>query len=66
VDDAKVGVKSTALLFGDSTVYWNLGFTVISIGCFLLAGYNGGLGKILCLISSLYLLGNFQIESRPK
>ncbi|KAF3341220.1 4-hydroxybenzoate polyprenyltransferase [Carex littledalei] len=43
-DDIKAGVKSTAVLFGDKTVYWNLGFTAISIGCFLLGGYNGGLG----------------------
>jgi 4-hydroxybenzoate polyprenyltransferase len=44
VDDAKAGVKSTALLFGDKTVYWNLGFSALSIGCFFLGGYNGGLG----------------------
>ncbi|KAI4313342.1 hypothetical protein L6164_026328 [Bauhinia variegata] len=39
-DDLKVGVKSTALLFGDSTKMWLTGFSIASIGCLALCGFN--------------------------
>ncbi|KAI4313344.1 hypothetical protein L6164_026330 [Bauhinia variegata] len=39
-DDLKVGVKSTALLFGDSNKMWLTGFSIASIGCFALCDFN--------------------------
>ena len=50
-DDIKVGVKSTALYFGDETQSWLTGFAVITIGSLLLAGYMGGLGISIYLSS---------------
>ncbi|KAF3790814.1 4-hydroxybenzoate octaprenyltransferase [Nymphaea thermarum] len=43
-DDLKVGVKSTALRFGDLTKQWISGFGVASISCLALSGYNAHLG----------------------
>ncbi|XP_047322319.1 4-hydroxybenzoate polyprenyltransferase, mitochondrial [Impatiens glandulifera] len=43
-DDVKVGVKSTALRFGDSTKEWISVFGVASIGCLALSGLNANLG----------------------
>ncbi|KAF3341219.1 4-hydroxybenzoate polyprenyltransferase [Carex littledalei] len=43
-DDAKAGVKSTALLFGDSTRTWLLAFATICIGSLMFAGYNAHMG----------------------
>ncbi|XP_078161287.1 4-hydroxybenzoate geranyltransferase 2-like [Carex rostrata] len=43
-DDAEAGVKSTALLFGDSTRTWLLGFATICIGSLMFAGYNAHMG----------------------
>ncbi|CAN6463667.1 unnamed protein product [Victoria cruziana] len=43
-DDLKVGVKSTALRFGDLTKEWISGFGVASISCLALSGYNAHLG----------------------
>ncbi|XP_062221416.1 4-hydroxybenzoate polyprenyltransferase, mitochondrial-like [Phragmites australis] len=43
-DDLKVGVKSTALRFGDLTKYWISGFGVACIGSLALSGYNADLG----------------------
>ncbi|KAI4313354.1 hypothetical protein L6164_026340 [Bauhinia variegata] len=43
-DDLKVGVKSTALLFGDSTKMWLTGFSIASIGCLALCGFNANIG----------------------
>ncbi|CAA0826730.1 4-hydroxybenzoate polyprenyltransferase-mitochondrial [Striga hermonthica] len=42
-DDVKVGVKSTALRFGDSTKEWVAGFGVACIGSLALSGYNANL-----------------------
>uniref|UniRef100_M8BFI5 Para-hydroxybenzoate--polyprenyltransferase, mitochondrial n=1 Tax=Aegilops tauschii TaxID=37682 RepID=M8BFI5_AEGTA len=42
-DDLKVGVKSTALRFGDSTKQWISAFGAASIGSFALSGYNAEL-----------------------
>ena len=42
-DDVKVGVKSTALLFGDQTKLWLSGFAVGTIGLLQVAGHNAGL-----------------------
>ncbi|KAG8378912.1 hypothetical protein BUALT_Bualt07G0034000 [Buddleja alternifolia] len=42
-DDLKVGVKSTALRFGDSTKEWVTGFGIASIGSLALSGYNANL-----------------------
>ena len=43
-DDLKVGVKSTALRFGDSTKQWISAFGAASIGSLALSGYNAELG----------------------
>ncbi|XP_059070545.1 uncharacterized protein LOC131061198 [Cryptomeria japonica] len=43
-DDLKVGVKSTALRFGDQTKTWITGFSVACISGLILSGFNAGLG----------------------
>lgn len=43
-DDKIVGVKSTALRFGDSTKKWVTGFGIACIGSLALSGYNANLG----------------------
>ncbi|CAL2232811.1 unnamed protein product [Prunus armeniaca] len=43
-DDVKIGVKSTALRFGDSTKKWLTGFGIMCITSLALAGYNAKLG----------------------
>ncbi|XP_038720756.1 4-hydroxybenzoate polyprenyltransferase, mitochondrial-like isoform X4 [Tripterygium wilfordii] len=43
-DDLKVGVKSTALRFGDSTKLWITGFGMACIGCLGISGYNADNG----------------------
>ncbi|GMH10909.1 hypothetical protein Nepgr_012750 [Nepenthes gracilis] len=43
-DDLKVGVKSTALRFGDSTKQWLTGFGVACISSLTLCGFNADIG----------------------
>jgi 4-hydroxybenzoate polyprenyltransferase len=43
-DDALVGVKSTALRFGDRTKPWLVGFSIVTVGLFELAVALAGLG----------------------
>ncbi|KAJ7547742.1 hypothetical protein O6H91_08G101700 [Diphasiastrum complanatum] len=43
-DDLKVGVKSTALRFGENTQWWLSGFSIACISSLSLAGYNAALG----------------------
>lgn len=43
-DDVRVGVKSTALRFGDSTKEWITGFGVACIGSLAFGGFNANLG----------------------
>ncbi|KAK4268384.1 hypothetical protein QN277_025050 [Acacia crassicarpa] len=43
-DDVKVGVKSTALHFGESTKEWISGFGIACIGSLALSGFNAGIG----------------------
>ncbi|KAD4385025.1 hypothetical protein E3N88_25193 [Mikania micrantha] len=43
-DDKIVGVKSTALRFGDSTKKWVSGFGIACISSLALSGYNANLG----------------------
>ncbi|XWS63388.1 hypothetical protein CRYUN_Cryun06bG0092600 [Craigia yunnanensis] len=43
-DDIKVGVKSTALKFGDSSKEWTTGFAIACIGSLALSGYNAAIG----------------------
>lgn len=45
-DDIKVGVKSTALYFGQQTKLWLSGFGVVAITSLIVAGHNGDLGWI--------------------
>ncbi|KAK4437210.1 4-hydroxybenzoate polyprenyltransferase, mitochondrial [Sesamum alatum] len=42
-DDLRVGVKSTALRFGNSTKEWVTGFGIACIGSLALSGYNADL-----------------------
>ncbi|KAF0900197.1 hypothetical protein E2562_027554 [Oryza meyeriana var. granulata] len=48
-DDLKVGVKSTALRFGDSTKHWISGFGAACIGSLALSGYSADLGCMALL-----------------
>ncbi|RYR04392.1 hypothetical protein Ahy_B06g084110 [Arachis hypogaea] len=43
-DDLKVGVKSTALHFGDFTKEWITGFGIACLGGLALSGYNAEIG----------------------
>lgn len=43
-DDLKVGVKSTALRFGDSTKIWISGFGIACISSLALSGFNAEIG----------------------
>ncbi|XLU75442.1 hypothetical protein S245_034495 [Arachis hypogaea] len=43
-DDLKVGVKSTALRFGDFTKEWITGFGIACLGGLALSGYNAEIG----------------------
>ena len=58
-DDLKVGVKSTALRFGDSTKEWINGFGIASISSLALCGYNAGIGmcSIFCTCNSVLTIG---------
>lgn len=42
-DDMEIGIKSTALKFGDDTKIWLTGFAAAMTGCLTLAGLNCGL-----------------------
>lgn len=44
-DDKIVGVKSTALRFGDSTKKWVSGFGIACITSLALSGFNANLGN---------------------
>lgn len=46
-DDQKVGVKSTALRFGDSTKQWITGFEIACLGGLAVSGFNAEIGIIL-------------------
>lgn len=46
-DDMKVGVKSTALRFGNATKPWLAVFGTGCVTCLTLAGFNCDLGKPL-------------------
>ncbi|KAL2330504.1 hypothetical protein Fmac_018085 [Flemingia macrophylla] len=43
-DDLKVGVKSTALRFGDSTKEWISGFGIACLGGLVVSGFNAEIG----------------------
>ena len=44
-DDLKVGIKSTALRFGDSTKQWIMGFGIACISSLALSGFNAEIGN---------------------
>lgn len=46
----KVGVKSTALRFGDTTKEWISGFGTACIGGLTLSGFNANIGKIFHML----------------
>ena len=52
-DDILIGIKSTALHFGDKTGKWVLCFYLISIFAIAVSGYQIGLGWIFYLVLSL-------------
>ena len=41
-DDVLIGVKSTALLFGDQTKPWLTGFSALMLSSLVLVGVNSG------------------------
>ena len=43
-DDVKVGVKSTALRFGENAKLWLTGFGTASVGLLALSGLSADLG----------------------
>jgi 4-hydroxybenzoate polyprenyltransferase len=45
LDDAEVGIKSTALLFGERSLRWIAGFYALAILFLALAGWADGLGR---------------------
>jgi 4-hydroxybenzoate polyprenyltransferase len=45
-DDALIGVKSTALLFGETTRRWLIGFFAASLACFAAACFAAGAGPL--------------------
>jgi 4-hydroxybenzoate polyprenyltransferase len=53
-DDLKVGIKSTALRFADSTKQWISVFGAASIGNLAVSGYNAELGW--CSLSQCHIL----------
>lgn len=53
-DDLKVGVKSTALRFGDSTKEWVGGFGIVCISSLALSGFNADIGKTCLLFHPHY------------
>ncbi|KAI3850722.1 hypothetical protein MKW98_030782 [Papaver atlanticum] len=52
-DDLRVGVKSTAILFGDQTKIWITGFGIASIITLSLSGYNASIGTYIPFYVSL-------------
>ncbi|KAL0890923.1 hypothetical protein Bca101_014906 [Brassica carinata] len=58
-DDVKVGVKSTALRFGDNTKLWLTGFGTASMGLLALSGLSADLGwqYYASLVAALGQLG---------
>src|SRR5437879_12124002 len=48
-DDALIGIKSTALLFGDRTRPLLVGFYTLAVVLFALAGWSAGAGMIFAL-----------------
>lgn len=54
-DDMKVGVKSTALRFGDSTKEWVTGFGIACISSLALSGFHANIGIDLDFVSCLVL-----------
>lgn len=59
-DDLKVGVKSTALRFGDSTKEWISGFGIACVSGLALSGFNADIG-IYCFLVVLLLI-NFSFN----
>ncbi|KAG6713641.1 hypothetical protein I3842_05G163500 [Carya illinoinensis] len=55
-DDLKVGVKSTALRFGDLTKEWITGFGIACISSLTLSGFNAGIGIYHALYVCYFLL----------
>jgi 4-hydroxybenzoate polyprenyltransferase len=56
-DDVKVGVKSTALRFGNDTKYWISGFGLACTSSLALGGYNADLGmfQLMHIMLILYI-----------
>ncbi|KAH0987963.1 hypothetical protein GBA52_015140 [Prunus armeniaca] len=58
-DDLKVGVKSTALRFGDSTKEWITGFGIMCSSSLALSGYNAEIGFVSSIFISFCFIYNF-------
>lgn len=64
-DDLKVGVKSTALRFGDSTKEWVGGFGIVCISSLALSGFNADIGKTCLLFHPHYFTNLLTITTAP-
>ncbi|WZZ75964.1 hypothetical protein YC2023_087334 [Brassica napus] len=70
-DDVKVGVKSTALRFGDNTKLWLTGFGTASMGLLALSGLSADLGwqyyaSLVAASGQLgWQIGTADLSSRP-
>jgi len=49
-DDTLVGIKSTALRFGDNTKYWLSLFSTLCIGGLVLSGYSASISMLPFLV----------------
>ncbi|CAN6542686.1 unnamed protein product [Malus baccata var. baccata] len=61
-DDLKVGVKSTALRFGDSTKEWITGFGILCMSSLALSGYNAEIGFLLSSFVCISVLFFFPLS----
>lgn len=52
LDDQKIGVKSTALRWGDDSKYWIAGFYGMALTCWAVAGHGGYYYLLLALITA--------------
>lgn len=49
-DDMMVGLKSTAILFGNKTKIWVAALYVLTLGCFIIAGQMAGLNFVFIIL----------------
>ena len=67
-DDLKIGVKSTAILFGDADLFVIAGMQVVMLAAMVFVGLRAGLGfwYYLSLAASAGLMGRHQWLARNR